>query len=233
MWRAWHEAGAIPAGVRLAISAGAPLPLALEAAVFAARGLKIRNVLGASECGGIGLRHGRGAPHVTPAPRASPSRGVTLGRTSGLPGGDRVPACGTGYWPTPQDGLRGGRYRTRDLVEFAPDGGVLLRGRADDIINALAGRKVMPEAIELVLRQCAGVRECLVLGVPADEQRGEAVAAVVETDPALTMAALREFALAHLPAWQVPRHWQRVEALAPNGRGKLSRAEWRAKWSMR
>ena len=27
MWRAWHEAGAIPQNVRLAISAGAPLPL--------------------------------------------------------------------------------------------------------------------------------------------------------------------------------------------------------------
>src|SRR5205085_773435 len=34
LWRAWHEAGAIPQNVRLAISAGAPLPLSLESEVF-------------------------------------------------------------------------------------------------------------------------------------------------------------------------------------------------------
>src|SRR5206468_4690574 len=34
LWRAWHEAGAIAANVRLAISAGAPLPLPLERSVF-------------------------------------------------------------------------------------------------------------------------------------------------------------------------------------------------------
>src|SRR5882724_6601068 len=53
LWRAWHEADAIPRNVRLAISAGAPLPLSLEQAVFAGRGLKIHNFYGASECGGI------------------------------------------------------------------------------------------------------------------------------------------------------------------------------------
>jgi long-chain acyl-CoA synthetase len=53
LWRAWHEAGPIPAQVRLAISAGAPLPLNLEEEVFARSGLKIHNFYGASECGGI------------------------------------------------------------------------------------------------------------------------------------------------------------------------------------
>jgi len=53
MWRAWHEADAIPSCVRLAISAAAPLPVKLEQGVFAAHGLKIHNFYGASECGGI------------------------------------------------------------------------------------------------------------------------------------------------------------------------------------
>ncbi len=34
MWRAWHEAKAIPQNVRLAISAGAPLPVASGAGSF-------------------------------------------------------------------------------------------------------------------------------------------------------------------------------------------------------
>lgn len=53
LWRSWHDANAIPANVRLAISAGAPLPLTLEENVFAMRGLKIHNFYGSSECGGI------------------------------------------------------------------------------------------------------------------------------------------------------------------------------------
>ena len=43
LWRAWHEADAIPPHTRLALSAGAPLPLPLETAVFARRGLKLHN----------------------------------------------------------------------------------------------------------------------------------------------------------------------------------------------
>src|ERR1051325_8372799 len=53
LWRTWHDANAIPANVRLAISAGAPLPLSLEEAVLAEHGLKIHNFYGSTECGGI------------------------------------------------------------------------------------------------------------------------------------------------------------------------------------
>ena len=53
LWRAWHKAGAILRNVRLAISAGAPLPLTLERAVFEEHGVKIHNFYGSTECGGI------------------------------------------------------------------------------------------------------------------------------------------------------------------------------------
>jgi hypothetical protein len=44
MWRAWHRSGILHgAPIQLALSAGAPLALALETEVFAACGLKIRN----------------------------------------------------------------------------------------------------------------------------------------------------------------------------------------------
>ena len=77
LWRAWHDAQAIPASVRLAISAGAPLPVALEQAVSTARGLEIDNFYGSSECGGI-------ADDATETPRSdgtcagTPMRGVEL-----------------------------------------------------------------------------------------------------------------------------------------------------------
>src|SRR5688572_25892832 len=53
LWQAWHEAGALTDNIRLAISAGAPLPLALETDVFNRTRLKIHNFYGSSECGGI------------------------------------------------------------------------------------------------------------------------------------------------------------------------------------
>src|SRR2546427_5555088 len=53
LWANWHEANAIPPNVRLAISAGAPLPLKLERGVFDRSGLKIHNFYGSTECGGI------------------------------------------------------------------------------------------------------------------------------------------------------------------------------------
>ena len=79
MWRAWHEADAIPPNVRLAISAGAPLPLNLEQAVFKTRGLKIHNFLGSSECGGIAYDAGE-TPRTDAACVGAPMRNVNLVR---------------------------------------------------------------------------------------------------------------------------------------------------------
>jgi len=53
MWQAWERVGLDFTPVRLAISAGAPLPIALESAVYARSSLKIHNFYGSSECGGI------------------------------------------------------------------------------------------------------------------------------------------------------------------------------------
>jgi acyl-CoA synthetase (AMP-forming)/AMP-acid ligase II len=105
-----------------------------------------------------------------------------------------------------------------------------LRGRASDQIN-IAGRKVLPEAIESVLAQHPQVRACVAFGVPSpDVPRGEIIVACVAAAPGLSGDALKQFALAQLPAWQVPREWWFVENLGANGRGKISRAEWRSRY---
>jgi len=78
------------------------------------------------------------------------------------------------------------------------------------------------------LLQHESVRDCLVFGAPShDDGRSEIIVACVVTPETLGMEDLRRFLLTRLPAWQVPREWKRVDSLAPNERGKLSRAEWR------
>jgi acyl-CoA synthetase (AMP-forming)/AMP-acid ligase II len=228
LWRAWHEASAIPPNVRLAISAGAPLPLTLEQAVFDAHELKIHNFYGSSECGGI-------AYDATPVPRTDeacvgrPMQNVDLALD---PDGTlvvRSSAVGETYWPQPSDTLGRGRFQTSDLAELQA-GAVYLRGRAGDQIN-VAGRKVSPAAIEQVLREHEAVAECLVFGVPSgNADRADLIVACVAANRHGTAGELKQFLLGKLPGWQVPREWWFVKSLDANTRGKVSRAEWRGKF---
>jgi acyl-coenzyme A synthetase/AMP-(fatty) acid ligase len=223
LWRAWHEAGVIPRQVRLAISAGAPLPLNLEQAIFESSGLKIHNFYGASECGGIAYD-----ASVQPRPEAALAGtalpGVNLGVNEEGCLVVRSPAVGQMYWAPESKLLGGGRFQTSDLVEIK-NGMVFLRGRLTDQIN-VAGRKVAPETIERALLAHPGVRECVVFGAPSrDAGRSEMIVAVVVAEAG--EKELKEHLLKGLPAWQVPRCWQFVPALAAGPRGKISRAEWR------
>jgi acyl-coenzyme A synthetase/AMP-(fatty) acid ligase len=223
MWRAWHEANAIPQNVRLAISAGAPLPLNLEKEVFKAGGLKIHNFLGASECGGIAYDASE-MPRTVATLAGAPMKNVDLSLNND--GCLRVQsrAIGETYWPEKSDSLGCGIFQTSDLAELK-DGSVFLRGRLSDQIN-VAGRKVSPETVERALLENPKVRECLVFGAPSrDANRAEIIVVVVVSSA--SEAELKKFLSEKLPAWQVPREWKFVESLSTNARGKISRAEWR------
>jgi long-chain acyl-CoA synthetase len=229
MWRAWHEANAIPQNIRLAVSAGAPLPMNLEQEIFEARGIKIHNFLGCSECGGIAYDASE-TPRSEATLAGSPMQNVTLSLHDDGCLKVRSRAVGETYWPEKSDSLGGGIFQTSDLAELK-NGAVFLRGRLGDQIN-VAGRKVSPETVERALLANPRVRECLVLGVPSrDEQRTEIIVAVVVADAAET--DLKQFLLQSLPAWQVPREWHFVNSLSANARGKISRAGWRKHFSSR
>jgi acyl-coenzyme A synthetase/AMP-(fatty) acid ligase len=225
LWHAWHKAGAILSNVRLAISAGAPLPLTLERAVFAEHGVKIHNFYGSTECGGI-------AYDATLTPRENESSvGRPLKNVSVETGENgallvRSRAVGETYWPTPEPALGGGVFRTCDLAEIK-DGEIFLRGRTDDHIN-VAGRKVSPTIIEQALREHEAVAECVVFGVPSSSaDRMDLIVACVAADRPSTKDELKQFLLQKLPGWQVPREWWFVPSIGSNGAGKPSRAKWR------
>lgn len=226
LWHAWHKAGAILRNVRLAISAGAPLPLELERAVFGEHGVKIHNFYGSTECGGI-------AYDATTTPRADESSvgrplknvNVEINRDGSLLVRSR--AVGETYWPEPEDFLGGGIFRTCDLAELK-DGEIFLRGRTNDQIN-VAGRKVSPVIIEQALREHETVAECLVFGVPGvNADRIDLIVACVTANRRGAKDELKQFLLQKLPAWQVPREWWFVDSLGINGQGKqVARAQWR------
>jgi acyl-CoA synthetase (AMP-forming)/AMP-acid ligase II len=230
LWRAWHEAGAIPGAdkLKLAISAGAPLSVALEESVFAAQGVKIHNFYGSTECGGIAY-DASDSPRTDMACIGAPMKNVNavIGEDGCLQ--VRGGAVGTTYWPEAEANLGNGCFQTNDLAEIA-DGRVYIRGRAGDQIN-MAGRKLSPETIETILLAHPEVRDCLVFGVPSiDNERSESIVACIAGTRLADRESLKQFLLEKMPAWQIPREWVFVKSLEANSRGKLSRAEWRRKF---
>jgi acyl-coenzyme A synthetase/AMP-(fatty) acid ligase len=225
LWHAWHKAGAILSNVKLAISAGAPLPLTLERAVFEEHGVKIHNFYGSTECGGI-------AYDSTMTPRTDESCvgrplknvQVEIGANGALVVRSR--AAGETYWPEPEAALGDGIFRTCDLAEIKA-GEIFLRGRTDDHIN-VAGRKISPTIIEQALREHEAVAECVVFGVPSGSvDRMDLIVACVAADRQIAKDELKQFLLAKLPGWQVPREWWFVESISSNGVGRPSRPKWR------
>ena len=228
LWRIWHEAHAITTQVRLAISAGAPLPLKLEEAVFSRSGVKIHNFYGATECGGIAY-DASCSPRNDPSCVGSPMCNVKLKTAKDERLEVRSAAVAKTYWPKPSSDLHNGVFRTTDIAELKGDL-VYLRGRLTDQIN-IAGRKVFPETIERVLLTHPQVKECVIFGVNSAElERVENIVACVATRSAIELRELQQFALAHLPAWQVPRQWWLVRAIRRNARGKVARTELREEY---
>jgi O-succinylbenzoic acid--CoA ligase len=117
--------------------------------------------------------------------------GVPLEGVTAAPGADgriRIsgPVLFSGYRLQPAltaEVLAEGMFRTADLGYLGPDGRLVIRGRADDVINT-GGEKVLPGEVEAVLGTSPQVADVVVIGVP-DAEWGEQVAAfVVAADPA-------------------------------------------------
>lgn len=228
MWRAWHQSGVLDSvKIGCAITAGAPMPLDLELAIFEATGLKVHNFYGSSECGGIAYDASH-EPRTTASEAGTPMKGVNLEiaedgclKVSG-------PAVALGY-DQPNRVLDGGIFKTSDLARLEK-GKVFLDGRCSDTIH-VAGRKVAPEVIEAALLQCQGVRHCVVFGVAShDSARVEDIVACVNVDEGVSSSALQKELGGLLPSWQVPRRWWQTGKLQPDERGKTPRAGWRERF---
>jgi o-succinylbenzoate---CoA ligase len=113
-----------------------------------------------------------------------------------------------------------GEFVTSDLG-YVRDGRVVVRGRADDVINT-GGHKVVPGEVAAVLESCPGVREVVVVG-RADPEWGERVTAVVvPADPAAppTLELLRTHVGDRLPRYACPSEVVLTRAIPVLASGK-------------
>ena len=112
-------------------------------------------------------------------------------------------------------------FRTGDLGRLDPSGRLVVRGRADDVINT-GGHKVVPGEVAAALQACPGVRDAAVLGLPDGEWGEMVVAVVVPQDPADPPAAelLRLHVRQRLPRYAAPGRVVMVDAVPMLASGK-------------
>ena len=228
LWKIWKDANVITPKIKLAISAGAPLPLVLEKAVYDQTGVKIHNFYGASECGGICFDRSL-KPRENNEDVGAPLDSVKVDATDDSCLRVTSEAVGLSYWPQAQATLAHGTFQTSDRAEIK-NGRVVLLGRHTDLIN-ISGHKVSPESIEQAILKHPQVRECVVFGVPAqDSSRSETIAACVASDSAVEAEELKQFLLQTIPSSQVPRQWRFFPSLSDADRGKISRSQWKQRF---
>ena len=210
MWRALVASDLALPGLRLAISAGAPLPSEV-ARDFAARfGQKLHSFYGSSETGSIAYDPTGRATLAGGVGRAL--RGVKLTALSGarlrvssaavLTHGNRRRVGLRGAWIMP------------DRVAVEARGSVTLLGRRGTTVK-IAGRRVNLTEVSDRLRRLPGVREVWV-GVSAGND--PVLGAVVATGR--TAVELRADLLADTAAWKIPKKLLVVAALPLTARGK-------------
>ncbi len=215
-----------PRSLRLALTAGAPLPRATAVRFRATFGQPVHVFYGASESGGICFDREGGAGERGTV--GTPIDGTTVRLLDPDENGAGViavssPAVALGYLPEPDDRLAHGTYRTSDLAAWR-DGELALLGRVDDLVN-IKGKKVNPREVERVLGELLGVREVAVLGVPRAACGGEVLRAVIACcDGALSTDQVLSWCRPRLAAHKVPRSVVLVRSLPRTERGKLDRS---------
>src|SRR6516162_10825336 len=114
----------------------------------------------------------------------------------------------------------GAEFVTSDLGCLR-DGRVVVRGRADDVINT-GGYKVVPGEVADVLASCPGVREVVVVGRPDPEWGERVIAVVVPDDPADPpgLELLRIHVRGRLPRYACPSEVVLTQAIPVLASGK-------------
>jgi O-succinylbenzoic acid--CoA ligase len=112
-------------------------------------------------------------------------------------------------------------FVTSDLGYVDDAGRVVVRGRADDVINT-GGHKVVPGEVAAALSSCPGVREVVVVGRPDPEWGERVTAVVVPADQAYppTLELLRIHVRTALPRYACPTEVVLADAIPVLSSGK-------------
>jgi len=139
-----------------------------------------------------------------------------------------------GYYKDPEKSaatfvtIDGKRYSMPgDWATVEADGTINLLGRGSVCINT-GGEKVFPEEVEEIIKEHATVYDAVVVGVP-DEKFGEAIIAVVEPRPgvSLTESDIIGHVKVHLASYKAPKRILVVDSIGRAANAKVDYARWK------
>jgi benzoate-CoA ligase family protein len=222
------------ASVRMAVSAGEPLPAPLFTRLRERHGLDIVDGLGTTEALHIFLSNRPG--DIRPGTTGQPVAGYDVELrdadgalvADGQPGNlfVRGPSITTGYWcrlATTRSVLHGEWLRTGDVYTRSEDGYYTCLGRSDDMLKA-GGIWVSPAEVEGRLMEHPSVAQAAVVGVPDEYGIDKPVAYVVPATGATVIPDdLIAFTRAGLASFKRPRRVFVVNDLPRTATGKLQR----------
>ncbi|MGM0898754.1 MAG: fatty acid--CoA ligase family protein [Bacillota bacterium] len=137
----------------------------------------------------------------------------------------RGPNVMKGYYKMPEEtqaAIQDGWLYTGDLAKVDEEGYFYIVDRKKDMI-IVGGYNVYPREVEEVLFAHPAIVEAAVVGLP-DADFGESVNAyVVLKDDSVSVEELKDYCAEHLAKYKVPRHMEILDELPKNTTGKILR----------
>lgn len=224
------------ASLRLAVSAGEPLPAGLCAQWVARTGIECLDGLGATEVGYIYVSNRPGAVRPGASGRLLPGYRARVVNDEGreVPAGDvgelwvSGESIAAGYWnkhEKTKTAFVGEWYRTGDRYRVDAEGYYVYQGRSDDLLR-VAGHWVSPLEVEACLLDHPAVAECAVVAGKDEAGLVKPRAFVVPRGlppPEGLEEALVAHARARLAPFKAPRWVIFVAELPRTATGKVQR----------
>ncbi|MUK90107.1 long-chain-fatty-acid--CoA ligase [Ornithinibacillus sp. L9] len=223
-------------GIRLCISGGAAMPVALLKQFEKTFEVKVSEGYGLSEASPVTCFN------PLDRPRKPGSIGTSIINVENkvvdefgeeLPVGEvgelvvRGPNVMKGYYKMPEEtavALKDGWLYTGDMARMDDEGYFYIVDRKKDMI-LVGGYNVYPREVEEVLYSHPDVAEVAVVGKP-DPNTGEAVVSfVVLKDPTITADELIDFCKGHLAKYKLPTKIEFLDELPKNTTGKILRRQ--------
>ncbi len=227
------DVATITASLRLCVSGGAPMPVALLDEIGSRLGVRILEGYGLSETSPVATFNHIERPSK-PGTVGQPILGVDVACVSDagepVPTGERGevvirgPNIMKGYFRQPEataDVLRDGWFHTGDIGVLDADGYLAIVDRKKDMILR-GGFNVYPREVEELLLTHPAIGQCAVIGVP-DERLGEEVKAFVVCRPGqmVTADAVIAWCRERIAAYKAPRTVEFRDALPMGATGKI------------
>lgn len=222
--------------VRLWISGGSSLPVALLHDFEVKYDVKIREGYGLSESSPVTCFN------PIDRPNKAGSIGLSIVNVENRvvdPDGHEVPVGQVGelvvkgpnvmkgYYKMPDAtaaALKDGWLHTGDLARRDEEGYFYIVDRKKEVI-IVGGYNVYPREVEEVLYEHPAIAEAAAVGMPDPEQGEIVMAYVVKTEDALTEEEVIAYCREHLAKYKVPRRVAFLEELPKNATGKILRRE--------